>query len=230
MINVIGFDADDTLWEHESIFQEAQQKYVENLAHHVSHAVIEEKLYEFERKNLRHFGYGIKGFILSMIETAIELTEGKVTATEIQEMIDLGKWMLDHPVHLLPNVEDTLSALSKKYHLIMITKGDLFDQESKIARSQLADLFDHIEIVSEKKSEVYEDILNRHDIKVSEFLMIGNSLKSDILPVLQLGSQAVHIPFRVTWKLEEVEDRQMTGKEYFSLTSIKDVPSVLDKL
>ena len=229
-IKVIAFDADDTLWAHESIFQQAQEEYKANLEHYVSAEYLQEKLYECERKNLKHFGYGIKGFVLSMIETAIELTSGKIRGSEIQQIIDLGKWMLEHPVEVLANVEETLLKLKDEYTLLMITKGDLFDQESKIARSGLAEHFTQIEIVSEKNEEVYQQILEKNDFEAVEFVMVGNSLRSDILPVRNIGGHAIHIPFHVTWVLEQVSDHQLNGVVYHELSDISMVPVFVQQL
>ena len=230
-INLVAFDADDTLWAHENIFQEAQVKFKTSLEKYSSNEITMDKLHEYERKNLQYFGYGVKGFMLSMIETAIELTSGRIPGNEIQQIIDLGRWMLNHPVHILDNVEFTLNQLRKSgYTLIIITKGDLFDQETKIARSGLAENFDAIEIVSEKKPEIYQSIFTKYDFDPSETVMIGNSLKSDILPVLAIGGHAVHIPFHVTWVLEQVEDHQLEGHEYHQLSDISMVPDFLETL
>ncbi len=229
-LELIAFDADDTLWAHESIFHDATIQYKANLEHHVSHEYVEEMLYECERKNLEHFGYGIKGFILSMIETAVEITNGKITAHEIQEMIDLGKWMLSHPVEVLPNVKDVLEELKNEFKLIMITKGDLFDQESKIARSGLADQFEDIHIVSEKDEDTYQRIFQRHKVSPRDALMVGNSLRSDILPVSKIGGHAVHIPFHVTWVLEQVEDHHLNGINYHELSDVSLVPNFARQL
>ena len=229
-IRLIAFDADDTLWAHESIFQEAQKAYTANLEHHVSCEIIEEKLYEYERRNLALFGYGIKGFMLSMIETAIEITQAQVTGDEIQQIIDLGKWMIEHPVEVLPHVEETLKILKEDYQLLMITKGDLFDQESKIARSGLAEYFDGIEIVSEKKEEVYSQILIKYGFEAKQMIMIGNSLKSDILPVCKIGGTAIHIPFHVTWVLEQIEEHHLNGHAYHELNGMAQVPTFIANL
>jgi putative hydrolase of the HAD superfamily len=161
-------------------------------------------------RNLGHFGYGIKSFVLSMIETAIELTEGRVTGPEIQAIVDLGRGMLAHPVELLPWVERALTALQGHYRLMIITKGDLLDQEAKLARSGLDAFFPTVEVVSEKDEAAYRAILGRHQIQPSEFLMVGNSLKSDILPVVALGARAVHVPYETTWAHEHVENVDTT--------------------
>ncbi len=229
-IKYVAFDADDTLWAHESMFQTAHETYKSNLAHYVSEEELGKKLYEFEMKNLNHFGYGVKGFVLSMIETAIEITQGEVSATEIQQIINLGKWMLDHPIDVLPHVETTLKALKDKYTLLIITKGDLFDQETKIARSGLAEHFEWIEIVSEKNETSYQKILTSHSMLPEEIVMIGNSLKSDILPMCRLGCEAIHIPFHVTWAHEEVSQENLNGIRYHHLSDISLVPDFIRQL
>ncbi|PSR56202.1 haloacid dehalogenase [Adhaeribacter arboris] len=227
-IKVIAFDADDTLWVNETIFTYTQERFIEVLAPYVDSQTLEAKLYEIELRNLSLFGYGIKGFILSMIETAIELTTGKISGQEVQQIINLGKVMLDHPVEVLPNVQETLEKLQDKYTLILITKGDLFDQESKIARSGLGDYFSKLEILSEKNEEAYQRVLKRNNIAVEEFLMVGNSLKSDVLPVCNLGARAIYIPFHTTWVHEQVnldKDHQLT---YVELPDISLLPKYLN--
>lgn len=229
-IRTIAFDADDTLWAHESIFQSAHRRYEANLAHYVPEEELSNKLYQSELANLKIFGYGVKGFVLSMIETAIEITRGNVSASEIQQIVDLGKWMLDHPIEVLDHVEETLLSLKDEFHLMIITKGDLFDQESKIARSGLADHFDAIEIVSEKNDGTYQRILAAHGLNPEEVVMVGNSLKSDILPMRRLGCEAIHIPFHVTWAHEEVSSEHMGDISYHHLSDISLVPDFIRQL
>lgn len=226
---IIAFDADDTLWVNETIFTDTQELCKSILAPYIKPELMEDKLYEIERRNLRHFGYGIKGFMLSMIETAIEISEGSISAKEIQKIIELGKEMIAHPVHLLDRVEDTIRILSEQYELMIITKGDLFDQESKVARSGLADFFTKIEIISEKDKSSYRRVLQRHQIKPQEFIMVGNSLKSDVLPICELGGRAVHIPFHTTWALEQIDDHKVQHIQYTELSSISQLPSFLEK-
>jgi putative hydrolase of the HAD superfamily len=206
MIRVIAFDADDTLWHNETYYRDAEATFRHMLAAYHDEAWIQERLFATEMRNLGHFGYGIKSFVLSMIETAIELTESRITGREIQAIVDLGREMLAHPVDLLPQVMDTLAALQGHYRLMVITKGDLLDQEAKLARSGLDAFFSAVEIVSEKDEAVYRAILTRHTIAPTEFLMVGNSLRSDILPVVALGARAVHVPYATTWIHEHVED------------------------
>lgn len=202
-IEVIAFDADDTLWHNERIYQDAQSKFKELLARYHRPAWIEERLYQTEMRNLAHFGYGIKSFALSMIETAVELTEGRVTGDDIRAIIEITKAMLATDVELLEPVADTLAHLAdSRYRLMVITKGDLLDQETKVARSGLADYFQAVEVVSQKTPASYRALLQRHAIEPKTFLMVGNSLRSDILPVLEIGAQAVYVPHHLTWAHE----------------------------
>lgn len=210
MIRTIAFDADDTLWHNETYYREAEVWFQRLLAAHHDQAWIQERLFAAEMRNLAHFGYGIKSFVLSMIETAVELTEGRVTGGEIQQIIDLGKEMLAHPVEPLPHAVETLAALRDRFRLLVITKGDLLDQESKLARSGLGSFFAGLEVVSEKDEGTYRAILARRGIAPAEFLMVGNSVKSDILPVVALGASAVHVPYATTWVHERVHDVDAT--------------------
>ncbi|MGO2235507.1 haloacid dehalogenase [Marinomonas sp. UCMA 3892] len=227
-IKAIAFDADDTLWRNEDIFIHAQDEFINLLLPFHDESYIRSHLGEVQINNLEHFGYGIKGFTLSMIETAIELTEGRITGNEIHEIIQLAKCMLASPVELLPNVENVLSQLKGRFRLLVITKGDLLDQESKLARSGIADYFDAIEIVSDKTSAVYQQILQRHKLSTDHFLMVGNSLKSDILPVLDLGAQALHVPYHTTWDHEKVTDETLL--HYPQLGTLSDIAQVTDWL
>ncbi|ANC90776.1 haloacid dehalogenase [Azospirillum humicireducens] len=220
----IGFDGDDTLWHNESLFSMTQDRFRALLAHAADPTDLDRRLLEAERANLRVYGYGIKGFVLSMIETAIAVTDGNVAARDLQSLIDFGKAMLDHPVELLPGVAEVVEALSSRYRLVLITKGDLFDQESKIARSGLSDLFHAVEIVSEKDPSTYRRVMNRHGIEPERFLMVGNSVRSDILPVLATGAHAVHIPYAITWAHEEAE---VPDDHYRRLDSVRDLPALL---
>lgn len=200
----IAFDADDTLWANEDHFVSAQAQYQAILAPYRADWDAQE-LYETEQRNLAYFGYGIKGFLLSMIETAIQVTDGAIKSTEIAQIIDIGRSMVHAPLDLLPFVEQVIPSLATHTQLMIITKGDLFDQEAKIARSGLADYFRHIEVVSDKTPTAYERILRRYDISPSEFIMIGNSLRSDILPVIDIGGNAIHVPYHLTWQHEHVD-------------------------
>jgi putative hydrolase of the HAD superfamily len=222
---VIAFDADDTLWRNEDIFIHAQDEFINLLLPYHDETYIRSHLGDVQIQNLEHFGYGIKGFTLSMIETAIELTEGRISGNEIHKIIQLAKCMLASPVELLPNVENVLSKLESKARLFVITKGDLLDQESKLARSGIAEYFEAIEIVSDKTSDAYQQILQRHNISTEHFLMVGNSLKSDILPVLDLGAQALHVPYHSTWDHEKVTDDTLL--HYPQLTTLNDITELL---
>ena len=223
----IGFDADDTLWHNENIFEEVHQRYFALLARYHDAATVERALYATEMRNLELYGYGIKGFMLSSIETAIDLTDGKIGTSEVRELIALGREMLDHPVELLDGARETLEALSPSHRLILITKGDLRDQERKLAKSGVAGLFDAIEIVSEKDAGAYGRILARHGIAPADFLMVGNSVKSDILPVLGLGGAGVHVPYRITWGHERAEAPAPEDGRFFHAATIRDLPAIV---
>jgi putative hydrolase of the HAD superfamily len=223
MFKIIAFDADDTLWHNEPLFHATEGQFAEMLAQYHSAEWVRDRLFATEIKNLGHFGYGIKGFILSMIETAVELTEGRISGAEIQRILDWGHAMLLAPVDLLDGVRDTIEALAPSYRLMLLTKGDLFDQESKLARSGLGELFHAVEIVSKKDPRTYAAILARHAVAPEEFLMVGNSLKSDVLPALEAGARAVHIPYALTWAHERVDDDALHGKEFARLESVRDL-------
>lgn len=201
-IDTVGLDADDTLWHNESIFADYEQRMADLVARHLPDVDFHERLIELERHNVAIFGYGIKGFVLSMIETAIEATEGQITAEEIHTIVGWAKEMHAHPVELLDGVADTIEELEHRYRLVLITKGDLWNQETKIAASGLADHFDAVEIVAEKDQSTYTRLFDRHDIAIDRFVMVGNSVRSDIEPVVALGGRGVHIPYHLTWDLE----------------------------
>ncbi len=226
----IAFDADDTLWHNEPIFELTQERVAELLENWVPADELGEKLTRTERRNLRLFGYGAKGFTLALMETALEVSGGKVPGSVLQEILDAGKAMIEHPVELLPGVEETLDRLAAEHPLLLITKGELFHQESKIARSGLADRFAGIEIVSEKDEETYRKVLDRHDLAAERFVMIGNSVKSDILPVLALGGNAIHIPYESHWELDKIEHRGAAEEGFFEAASMHEVPGVLDQI
>ncbi len=227
MIDLIAFDADDTLWHNEPLFIDTKARFTTLLSAYHSAEWIEERLHETEIRNLHSFGYGIKSFALSMIETAIELTEGRVNGNEIQQLVDFAKEMVSAPIRLLEGAEETVRKLALDYPLMLVTKGDLFDQESKIARSGLGDLFSGVEIVSEKDRAMYEEIIKRRGINPSGFVMIGDSLRSDILPVVDLGGQAIHVPYESTWRHEEVPDDVASRYSYSRASGIREVPALL---
>ena len=228
MFDVIGFDADDTLWHNESIFTITQEKFREILHSHNTE-LVNQTLSSTQIKNLKLFGYGIKGFILSMVEASVELTNGEIKGNEIQKIIDFGREMLANPIELLPHVQEVIEDLSRKYRLLLITKGDLIDQETKIARSGLAEYFTGVEIVSDKNSETYEKILSRHEITASRFIMIGNSMRSDIVPIVQIGGQAVHIPYYSTWDHEQ-KHPYIDPKNFKQLKHIGLLPELIEEM
>ena len=205
-INTIGFDADDTLWQNEQFFRLTEERFVALLGDHGEAAEISGRLLEAERRNLAFYGFGIKGFVLSMIETAIEITDGTVQASVIGEILAAGREMAAHPVETLPQARETLEHLASDHRLVLITKGDLFDQERKLAQSGLGDLFHGVEIVSDKTPDIYRRIFERHGDGPAQAMMVGNSLKSDILPALEAGAFAVHIPHELTWALEHAQE------------------------
>jgi putative hydrolase of the HAD superfamily len=205
-LSAIGFDADDTLWHNERIFRLTEEKFTALLVNHAEPEHISRRLLEAERRNLQFYGFGIKGFVLSMIETAVEVTEGRAPASVIQEILAAGRDMLNHPVETLPHVRDTLEELAGSYRLVLVTKGDLFDQERKLAQSGLGELFDAVEIVSDKTASTYERIFTRHGHGPTRSMMVGNSLKSDVLPAIQAGSWGVYVPHPLTWALEHAEE------------------------
>jgi len=226
--SVIAFDADDTLWRNEDIFLSAQNEFIGLLLKYHNDTYIRSHLAEVQIRNLKHFGYGVKGFTLSMIETAIELTEGRVSGTEIHSIIDLARRMLEAPIELIPGIKNVLEKLQNDYTLMVITKGDLLDQESKIARSGLADYFDIIEVVSDKTALVYQKLLEQHHIAVDGFLMVGNSLKSDVLPIYDIGATAIHVPYHTTWAHEEVASSLL--QNYPTLITLEQVTLLPDWL
>jgi putative hydrolase of the HAD superfamily len=223
----IGFDADDTLWHNENIFEKVHERYYELLARHHDAATVKRTLDATERRNVPLYGYGIKGYLLSSIETALDLTDGKISPEEIRELLAAGREMLEHPVELLEGAREVLEQLAPDFRLIMITKGDLKDQERKLAKSGLADRFEEVEIISEKDDRAYGRIFKRHGIDPANFLMVGNSVKSDILPVLALGGSAVHVPYRITWELEHAELPPNTDGRFFEAKSLRDVPAIV---
>ncbi|MDR2870960.1 MAG: HAD family hydrolase [Xanthomonadaceae bacterium] len=207
-IRLIGFDGDDTLWRSEDYFRAAEAEFETIVGAYIdlSDADTLRHLLAVERRNLHVFGYGVKGMTLSMIEAAIELTHQRISASDLQRVIDIGRATLQHPVELLDGVREAVTCISQDYPVVLITKGDLFHQESKIARSGLSDLFPRIEIVSEKDSQTYARVLREFDLPASQFLMIGNSPRSDIAPVIALGGWGIHVPYALTWVHETEHD------------------------
>lgn len=226
----IAFDADDTLWHNEPLFNLTQNKVVALLSAHVDAADLGARITEIERANLRLYGYGVKGFTLSLIETALEVSKNQIPAVVIRQILDASKSMLEHPIELLPHVTEILTQLHGRHPLMLVTKGDLFDQESKLARSGLSEYFDIIEIVSEKDPDTYRNMLARHGIAAERFVMIGNSVKSDMLPVLSIGGNAVHVPYESHWALDKVAHRGAEAEGFFEIPDMSHLPAVLQKI
>ena len=226
MLKVIAFDADDTLWHNESYFQETEKKFCVLLENYLPQHTIARELLQTEVKNIELYGYGIKAFILSMIETAIRITDKSIPNEAIEKIIEYGQDLLNKPVDLMDGVEDVLHQLKGKYRLVMATKGDLLDQERKLKKSGLENYFHHIEIMSEKKENDFRKLIKHLDIAPEEFAMIGNSLKSDIVPVLNLGGHGFHIPYHVTWAHERVET-QIENERFKEISSIHDLLNYL---
>ncbi|WP_289048496.1 HAD family hydrolase [Carboxylicivirga marina] len=226
-IKVIAFDADDTLWENETFFREAEQQFAELMLKYSPKNETLKVLYDVEIANMPIYGYGIKAFILSLIETANLLSGYQVSARQINELTDLGKEMLDKPVVLLEGVEEVLKKAAVNYKLIVATKGDLLDQERKLRKSGLLKYFHHIEVMSDKTSDAYQILIQHLDVKPNELMMVGNSLKSDVLPVLELGGWGVHIPFHTTWQ-HEIVTEPITNNKFIELGSVSELPMLLD--
>ena len=227
---IIAFDGDDTLWRNEDQFSLTQERFRDIIGAHVTldSEAVDARLLETERRNLAVYGYGVKSFVLSMIETAITLTAGAIPAGDIEVLLRLGQQMLAHPVQLIEDVRQTLETVrAEGYITWLITKGDLFDQESKVARSGLEALFERIEIVSEKSEAVYRRLLEQHSVDPADFVMVGNTLRSDVLPVVALGGCAVHIPYHVTWLHETVEPAVASAHSYLTLDGIAELPAAL---
>ncbi|CAN5642702.1 HAD family hydrolase [soil metagenome] len=242
MITTIGVDGDDTLWHSENHFQVTTERFVELLAPWIDRLAdqdglsAEDHLIQIERRNLALLGYGVKAFTLSMIETAIEATRGEIPASSIEEIIGWGRELLEHPVDLLDGVDETLRSLSGSFDLVLVTKGDLLHQESKISQSGIEDLFAGIEIVSEKDPATYRRVLTRRGVAADQFVMVGNSVRSDVLPVLEIGGRAVHVPYHVTWALEHPDpvapddtDRDQPSA-FASISSVRELPDAIRQL
>lgn len=225
-INTIAFDADDTLWINEPYFQEAEKQFCELLKNYLSPDLVSQELFTTEMKNLHLYGYGVKGFVLCMIETANRISNHTVSLKRIDEIIAIGHDLLQKPVELIEGVTETLSQLKGKYKLIVATKGDLLDQERKLKKSGLQGYFHHIEIMSDKKTTDYQKLLHHLDCKPENFLMLGNSVKSDIIPVLSLGAYAGHIPYEVTWTHEQHEQTV----KHDNFVALKCIDSILQYL
>lgn len=222
-IKVIGFDADDTLWVNETYFREGEMTFAKLLSPYETANKIDQELFKKEMENLSLYGYGVKAFVLSMVESALELSNNSISQESINEILNIGKDMINKPVELLDGVEEVLKVLSQNFRLILATKGDLLDQERKLEKSNLNKYFHHIEVLSDKKESNYLNLLGHLDIKPSEFLMVGNSLKSDVLPLVNIGAHAIHVPFHTTWAHELVNEEETNGKAYRSVVKIDEI-------
>ena len=228
-VEVIGLDADDTLWHNETLFSVTHERFAALLADHADPEELSERMLATERENLSIFGYGAKGFTLSMIETALAVTDGHLPGAHVQAILDLGKSLLSHPVDLLDGVREALEAVADR-RLVLVTKGDLFHQETKVAGSGLGELFERIEIVSEKDEPTYRKVTANLGIDPANFLMVGNSLKSDVLPVVAIGGRAVHVPYEVDWAHELVDEADLPPSGWWRLDSLAGLPELIDQL
>lgn len=227
-IKVIGFDADDTLWVNETYYRAAEDEFAKLLSAYETPNKINQELFRKEMEDLHLYGYGIKSFVLSMLETSIEISNNSISNNTIQDIINIGKKMINKPVELLDGAEEVLGSLSLKYRLIMATKGDLLDQERKLKKSGLTKYFHHIEVLSDKKEANYSQLLNHLDIHPSEFLMIGNSLKSDVLPLININAKAIHVPYHTTWEYEQVNEEETNGEIYNTVNSLTEILELLN--
>ena len=225
-ITTIGFDADDTLWQNEEFFRLTQDRFVELLQNYSTEGHLQSRLLQAEKRNLGQYGFGIKGFVLSMIETAIEVTEGRVPAFVISQIIEAGKDMLEHPVNLLPHAREAIEEIASNYNIILITKGDLLDQERKLAQSGLGDLFDGVEIVSAKTSKIYRDAFKTHGDGADCAMMVGNSMASDGVPAIEAGAWGVHVPAKYEWEVERAP-APTHSKRFKTLEHLGELPNLL---
>jgi putative hydrolase of the HAD superfamily len=221
-LKVIAFDADDTLWINEPYFREAEDKFCALLEDYLPHHSVAKELFKTETQNIPLYGYGVKGFMLSMVETALRISDNTVPLVVIEKALEYGKELLDKPIEMLDGIDETLHQLKKKYRLVVATKGDLLDQERKLKKSGLEHYFHHIEIMSDKQEADYQKLIKHLDILPDEFLMIGNSLKSDIMPVLAIGGHAIHIPYHITWAHEAIE-HSIQHTNFQQVEKIKDI-------
>ena len=220
-IKFVAFDADDTLWVNENYFREAEHAFCHLMMDWLPHEKTADELFKTEMQNLELFGYGAKGFALSLIETAVRISDGKITGRQVQQIIDIVKRLLARPVELLPDVPEVLRTLKEKYTLVLATKGDLLDQQRKIAKSGLAGYFAHTEIMSDKRPQDYARLLQRLGAKTQEFVMVGNSLKSDVLAPLEAGAYAVYVPYPIIWKHECMPEPQ--SQRYYKAEKLRDI-------
>jgi putative hydrolase of the HAD superfamily len=228
-ITIVGLDADDTLWHNESIFRLTQQRFAELLASYADAETLEGELTQTERRNLSVYGYGAKGFTLSMLETALQVSGGQVSSAVLGEILDAGRELMTHPVEPLPGVTDALGTLAERYRLVLITKGDLFHQETKLAASGLGSLFSGVEIVSEKAADTYRRVFARYGAEPEQAVMAGNSVRSDVLPALEAGNYAALIPYPVVWVHESAEAPHAHPR-FRELKSLAELPDWLAEL
>jgi putative hydrolase of the HAD superfamily len=233
MLKLIGFDGDDTLWHSEGYYREASTQFTAIIGRYVdvTDEHVQAGMLATERRNLKLFGYGAKGMTLSMVETAIAITEGRISAADIHQLVEIGKHVLQHPVELLPGVREAVVAVAERHAVVLITKGDLFHQEKKVAQSGMADLFHRIEIVSEKDAATYRRVLGEFALEPAQFAMVGNSLRSDIEPVIRLGGWGVHMPYHVTWE-HELENGlgEADAPRMLKVASPADIPAAIEQL
>ena len=228
-LTTIAFDADDTLWQNEQFFKLTERRFIELLAGHAEAGHLSERLLQAQKRNVAVYGFGIKGFTLSMIETAIEVTEGRAPASVIAEILATGRGMLSHPIEALPHARETLEALAGSYRLLLVTKGDLFDQERKVAQSGLGEFFEAVEIVSDKNPAAYERIFRRHGEGPEKSMMVGNSLRSDVLPAIEAGSWGVYVPHELTWAYEHAE-APLDSPRFRQLAHLGELGALLERL
>ncbi|MFY9211250.1 MAG: HAD family hydrolase [Aestuariivita sp.] len=228
-LTCIAFDADDTLWQNERFYRLTQERFADLLRAYTDSDHLMARLLDAERRNLGHYGYGIKGFVLSMIETAIEVTDQRVPASVIAELLDAGQDMLQHPIELLPHARDVVQSVAETYRVLLITKGDLLDQERKLAQSGLGDLFDGVEIVSDKTPEVYDRIFTRQADGAARAMMIGNSMRSDVVPVIEIGGWGVFVPHGLEWEIEAAPAPKHAPR-FHEIADLGALPDLLDAI
>jgi putative hydrolase of the HAD superfamily len=228
-LTTIGFDADDTLWQNEQFFRLTEKRFADLLAAHGDHAHIAARLLAAEKRNLAIYGFGIKGFTLSMVETALEVTGGQVPGSVISEILAAGREMLSHPIEPLPHARETVEKLAGAYRLVLITKGGLFDQERKLAQSGMGELFDAVEIVSDKSADTYARIFSRHGDGPQKSMMVGNSLKSDVVPAIEAGAWGIHVPHELTWAVEHAE-APVAAPRFRQIADLGELPALVETI
>jgi putative hydrolase of the HAD superfamily len=229
VLTTIGFDADDTLWQNEQFFRLTEKRFAALLSDHGDHEQIAARLLAAEKRNLAVYGFGIKGFTLSMVETALEVTGGQVPGSVVSEILAAGREMLSHPIEPLPHARETVETLAGAYRLVLITKGDLFDQERKLAQSGMGDLFDAVEIVSDKNADTYARIFSRHGDGPGKSMMVGNSLKSDVVPAIEAGGWGIHVPHELTWAVEHAE-APVAAPRFRQIADLGELPALVETI